>query len=125
MPASSYSSSVSWGVYLASSLLLIGAVLPALSGLRGYADDRACADVADGVLGEIQSLHQGLSVLLPLESLSPAVTVEMQGHVLRVTSGQAEAEREAALLLPNVSLSAGLNYILTLNGTSVEVFSAV
>lgn len=110
---------------MASSLLLVGTVLPALDGVRNYADNRACAAVADGVLGNLLSLRPGLIVLIPLGSLSPGMTVEMQGHTLSILFGRSVAERKVAWLLPTVTLAAGFDYLVKLNGTSVEVLRPV
>jgi hypothetical protein len=100
-------------------------LLPALSGVRAYADERACAAVANGVRGDLLSLHPGLLVMLPLSSLSPGMAVVMQGHTLRVAFGSSHYDSEVAWLLPNETLVAGFNYSVQLNGTSVEVLRVV
>jgi hypothetical protein len=112
-------------MYLFASLLLVIALFPTLSGLRGYADAFTSNAVAEGIASDLTYVHPGMSFSFALSSLPPDTTVFMTGHDLVVVSGSASTEIHLGLLLPSLTFLPRVEYVVWLNGTSLEVSSNV
>lgn len=125
MPASSYSSSVSWALYLAASFLLLGTLFPVLNGAREYSDAKAATATADGLSEEINSLRPGVTAVARFDSPGSALSVELHGHSLLVLTSNFVVQKQCEWLLPNMTLAPDTSYDLQLLGTRLEVFQVV
>ena len=125
MPASSYASSISWTVYFAASLALVGACSPILSGMKGYACDAAAAAVGQGMADTLNGLRPGMTVSLTFEAPAPVDSMEIGGQNLTMAwCGSAHSFR-TVWQLPSAVLSPGTTYVLKLNGDRVQVSGLV
>jgi hypothetical protein len=125
MPASAYSSSFAWGAYLVASLLLVVALYPSLSGLKGYSDAFASESIADGLSADLRALHAGMSLRVSLSSLPPGTSIIIESDALLVVSGSASTEIHLPLRIPNLSIVPGAVYVFACNGSTAEVTESV
>ena len=125
MPAASYTSSISWTVYFAASLALVGACSPILSGVKGYACDAAAAAVGQGMAEAFNGLRPGMTVSLAFDAPSPGDSIVTGGQSLTVAwCGSARSFR-TSWQLPSAILSPGTTYLLRLDGGHVQVSGLV
>jgi len=125
LPAASYSSSISWGIYIAASFVLVVVCSPVLDGARGYAYANSAAETGEGVVRVLNSLSPGLVVTFAFHSPAPDGRVEFLGHHVTVTWGGKSSTFETAWLLPNQTLEPNVQYGLRVTGARVEVFELV
>lgn len=121
MPASAYSSSFAWGVYLVASLLLVAALYPSLDGIAGYAEAYAAESIAAGVCSDLTALRPGMSFTFGFSSLPPSTSISLGPDFVQVKVGSSSTKIPVSLLLPNITLLPGNAYTFALAGTAVEV----
>ena len=121
MPASSISSSISWAVYFAASLVLVSVCSPVLVGARNY----ACADTAAGILRGtaeiVDGLEPGMVVSFSFSSPGPGDVISMGGRTLTALWCGTTTTSQTGWELPSFVLTPGASYHLGLAGDEVEV----
>jgi len=125
LPASSLSSSISWGIYFAAAFALVIVCSPVLGGVRNYAYGDSAAETARGLARVFDGLSPGLTVEFSFHSPSKDGHIELHGKSVVVVWGGATSARETSRSLPDESLSPELHYYFLLAGERVEVFDSV
>ncbi len=121
MPASSVSSSVSWGVYLVASLALVTALTPAIRGVSQFSQEAALGTVVQGVASVVNGLEPGMAASLVLQIPAANASVRLEGHTVVGTLGGIRISQPSSWALPNTTLSYGVVYTLTIEEGRVEV----
>ena len=121
MPASSFSSSISWTVYFAASFALIGACSPVLAGVGSYACGDAAAKAAQGSVRVLDGLGPGMAVTFSYQAPSPGDVIVLDGHSLVAEWCGHSSTFQTSRPLPAMVLSPGVSYVLKLVGGQVEV----
>lgn len=125
MPAASISESLSWGMYIASGLLLLMVLMPTVQGTMNYSAQAQAAAVADGVTGVLNALRPGLVSVVSFQSLWGNLTVRLSGHLASALYGGGEVEEYCRWSLPNIVLHSGRLYYVHLSSGMVGVSSSV
>jgi hypothetical protein len=121
LPASSYSSSVSWSVYFAAAVVLVGTCSPVLSGVKSYSCGDSAAETASGAVEVVDSLAPGMVVTFSFHAPSPSDSIELGGQELTAVWCGRPSAFQTAWQLPSAVLTAGVTYYLRLTGNQVEV----
>jgi len=125
LPAASISDSVSWGMYVASAMMLVVALMPAIQGTLNYTARAESFAVADGIARVLNALRPGVVSVVGFESLWGNLTVRLSGHTESVPYGETEVQQYCRWSLPSVVLYPGRLYYAHLAGGAVEVSSSV
>lgn len=111
---------MSWGVYIGSALLLVGAFSPILEGVSSYSQEVEVASSVEGVASALGALRPGLTSTLVLRALPGNVTVTLgRGGVSAYYSGKA-ISASCPWSLPSMVLVPGTVYTFYLAGSAVE-----
>lgn len=121
MPAASYSSSVSWSVYFAAAVVLVGTCYPILSGVKSYSCGDSAEETAKGAVEVIDSLAPGMTVTFGFQAPSSGDSIELGGQELTAIWCGESSSFQTAWQLPSAVLTAGVTYHLKLAGGQVEV----
>jgi len=121
LPAASYSSSVSWSLYFAAAVVLVGTCYPILSGVKSYACGDSAEETAKGAVEVIDSLGPGMVVTFAFQAPSPGDSIELGGQELTAVWCGKPSTFQTAWQLPTTFLTAGVTYYLKLAGSQVEV----
>ena len=122
MPAASVSSSVSWTVYFAASLMLVSMCSPALTELKNYSCDYSAARTGQGAVEVIDSLEPGMVVSFVFHPPGSDDRIETDGRVLTMQWCGSAFGFTTNWQLPHAVLSPEVRYNLSLEGNQVEVF---
>jgi hypothetical protein len=120
MPASSSSSSFGWAAYIAAAFTLCLGLAPSLSALSS--GSRAGADVRtiDGIAAVVDGLKPGVTASFGISTPDHS-EVQLGGHSVSISIGNATLMREVAWQLPTMALVPGVVYTATLSEGTVEV----
>ncbi|MDA4121016.1 MAG: hypothetical protein OK404_01250 [Thaumarchaeota archaeon] len=121
MPATVVSSSMGWGTYLASALILGTVLVPIANHVYDASQAGAASRTVAGVLGVLDGLRPGLIVSLSYGVPGEKVSIRMAGHLLSYDIGGKTAQAWCRWDLPHFTLLPGQRYTVWLNGASVEV----
>lgn len=121
MPASSLSSIMNWGVYLAATLALASFLAPAALGVLGEARENAAASTVSGIRALIDALRPGDSVDLTFASSGTAFLVLTRGNLVGYRLGSSSSFLPCEWTLETATLYASREYLLTLANGTVEV----
>jgi hypothetical protein len=110
----------SWGVYLIASASLILLLAPTIYKTSNNARIASDWREVDGVRTVIDSLRPGLSVQVKLW-MNSTDAIRLQGYQISCNDGSGILTGRSAWLLPDYTLVHGTRYLLTLDGSRVEV----
>jgi hypothetical protein len=125
LPAASVSSTVSWTVYFAASLVLVSVCSPMLAGVKSYACGDSAARTAQGAAQVIDSLEPGMTVAFSFHPPATGDHIEMDGRSLSAVWCGRSSTFRTVWQLPTGVLAPGLDYRFRLAGNQVEVFGFV
>ena len=121
MPASSYSSSLSWSVYFAAAVALVGTCSPMLSGVKSYSCGDSAAETARGAVEVLDSLAPGMVVTFAFQAPSADDSIVLGGQQLTAVWCGRTSAFQTLWQLPTAVLTPGVTYQLRLTGSLVEV----
>ena len=125
MPVASISESLSWGMYVASAMMLVLALMPAIQGTLNFTVQAESVAVADGMAGVLNALRPGVVSVVSFESPWGNLTVNLSGHLETVRYGGTELREYCRWSLPGVVLYPGRLYYARLADGAVKVSSSV
>ncbi len=121
MPATSISTAVSWGAYLAASALLVLVLTPTLNGIGSDSRVAGASRTLDGITDVLDGLRPGLTVSLTFVSSDPGDVVRIDGHTIAYQFRGGELNRSSRWLLPELTLDSGAAYRFWMVNDSVGV----
>ena len=121
MPASTVSSSLSWGAYLVAASCLLGALTPAVTGVSQRALAAAQASDFGSAVGAINGLEPGESIRLVYGSVPGEGALQTAGHRMSLETPGGALTAYSQWNLPLFNLDPGRPYVLTLQGSFVKV----
>jgi hypothetical protein len=115
------SSSLGWGAYLASALILGTALVPVANNVYDASQAGAASRTVAGVLGVLDGIRPGLTVSLSYGVPGEKASIRTAGHILSYDVGGRSAQAWCRWDLPSLTLLPGERYTIWLSGSSVEV----
>src|SRR5271157_5206380 len=116
MPASTISSTLSWGVYLASASCLQALLLPFSSAVARESQAAAQRSEIEGATQVLNGLEPGVSVHFVLGAAGGGAVLLLSGHTVALDSAGGRLTESCRWNLPDAAVSPGVPYTLSLSG---------
>ncbi len=124
MPASSFSSMNSWGLYLVAAVALVLILTPQLTALTRSSREAADWRYMDGVRYAVDSLQPGIAVNLTSFTPFALDPISFHGNEMICDYGRGTVTLTSRWPLPDLVLSPSSHYVLSLAGGKVAVAQA-